>query len=173
MKYQAEQISIKQQHKLWDRRRPNLFRKIPRSWSLCGRCSGRSGGTFLTSDFLSIDQGLQVSDFCYCLPLKHQERILKRDVMCTQYLWCVWLKVHWEEAVSLVSAKTHRCRTLLQERVKLLRKVNKQDKVTSFSTSRIFTKLSGKTPFLPPISPIHQPASAQSWTTDNKVFVLN
>lgn len=36
---------------------------------------------------------------------------------------------------------------------------------TSFSASISFTKLSGKTPCLPPNSPIHQPASAQSWMT--------
>lgn len=27
--------------------------RVPRSWSLCGRCSGRSGGTFLTSGLFS------------------------------------------------------------------------------------------------------------------------
>lgn len=47
------------------------------------------------------------------------------------------------------------------------------DKITSFSTSSSLTKLSGKTPCLPPISPIHQPASAQSWTKSFLSIYLN
>lgn len=43
-----------------------------------------------------------------------------------------------------------------------VKQVIKWEDVTSFSTSRSFTKLSGKTPCRPPISPIHQPASAHS-----------
>lgn len=47
------------------------------------------------------------------------------------------------------------------------------DKITSFSTSSSLTKLSGKTPCLPPISPIHQPASAQSWKKSFLSIYLN
>lgn len=47
------------------------------------------------------------------------------------------------------------------------------DKITSFSTSSSLTKLSGKTPCLPPISPFHQPASAQSWTKSFLSIYLN
>lgn len=41
--------------------------KIPRSWSRCGRCSGRSGGTFFTSGFLSTGEGSQCLCALLCL----------------------------------------------------------------------------------------------------------
>lgn len=56
----AEQISGKLQAER-ELNRAKVVSTVPRSWSLCGRCSGRSGGTFLTSDFLSTGQSLQVS----------------------------------------------------------------------------------------------------------------
>lgn len=97
----------------------------------------------------------------------------KRKFGEVKYLCCVSLKAHWEEAVSLVSANTHRCRNI-SKILQFMKTccMNPCTKVTSFSTSSSLTKLSGKTPCLPPISPIHQPASAQSWMTHSKVLVL-
>lgn len=76
--------------------------KIPRSWSRCGRCSGRSGGTFFTSGFLSTGEG----SHCWCvffLCLGREGGAVKTE----QYLQWAWLKGRWEAAVSLVSADAH------------------------------------------------------------------
>lgn len=78
----------------------------------------------------------------------------------SQYLGWVWLKVHRGEVVSLVSGSTN---TIQMEKI-LWFSLAMCFIFTSFSNSSSLTKLSGKTPCLPPISPIHQPASAQSCT---------
>lgn len=71
---------------------------VPRSWSRSGRCSGRSGGIFFTSGFLSAGGG----SHCLCVLLCQGRE--GATVKTAQYLWWAWLKVRWEAAVSLVSA---------------------------------------------------------------------
>lgn len=102
--------------------RPEQDQTVPRSWSLWGRCSGRSGGTFLTSDFFSTGQSSQVSVSAAFLSqnIKNTREEIQRRHAALLYLWCVWLRARWEEAVSLVSENTRRHRSVtktLQERV--------------------------------------------------------
>lgn len=82
------------------------FRILPRSWSLCGRCSGLSGGTFLASSFFSTGQNLKFLLFFPLTLVKNKKTKLNRSGEVLQYLGLVWLKVHWGEEVSLVSGNT-------------------------------------------------------------------
>lgn len=68
MKHLAEQISRGKMEELQALEKgtgPELLLEIPRSWSRCGRCSGRSGGTFFNSGFLSTGEG----SHCWCVLL--------------------------------------------------------------------------------------------------------
>lgn len=90
--------------------------EIPRSWSRCGRCSGRSGGTFFTSGFLSTGEGSHC--WCVLLCLGSGGEAAKTE----QYLRWAWLKGRREAAVSLVSAdaQTHKAALLCQRETSFL-----------------------------------------------------
>lgn len=104
MKHLAEQISRREVARAAGYKKnksgPELLVKIPRSWSRCGRCSGRSGGTFFTSGFLSTGEGSQC--LCALLCLGREGATVKTE----QYLGWAWPKARWEAAASLVSADT-------------------------------------------------------------------
>lgn len=63
---------------------------VPRSWSLWGRCSGRSGGTFLTSNFFSTGQSSQAFYFL-SQNIKNTRREQRRrqrfDCTCGVFSW--------------------------------------------------------------------------------------
>lgn len=90
--------------------------------------------------------------------LPQEKAKLKTEAKMWRYLGWAWLRVHPEEEVSLVSGNT---KTVQMENTSWFSFTTCLI-FTSFSNSSSLTKLSGKTPCLPPISPIHQPASAQS-----------
>lgn len=98
---------------------------LPRSWSLWGRCSGRSGGAFLTSDFFSavrVQRFFCLSLFLLFSPLYYffivsDHKNKQEDESC--YLWCVLPTVHLEEAVSLVSGNAYRCRSITKPHLQI------------------------------------------------------
>lgn len=73
---------------------------------------------------------------------------------------------HHSSTQSETEALHHTDRSILLSTAGVCVTESNQRDLTSFSTSGMnnFTKLSGKTPFLPLSSPSHQPASAQSYT---------
>lgn len=113
MKHLAEQIS---RGKMEELQAVELLVKIPRSWSRCGRCSGRSGGTLFTSGFLSTGGGSHCLRVLLCLG---REGVA---VKTEQYLCWAWLKGRWGAAVSLVSAdaQTHKAALLCQQEISFL-----------------------------------------------------